>query len=101
MDLTGWYVLDDRDDHLPCMLAGLFAPGEALVVAGRPDVCWVQYPGVTNVNPNYYDDWGLADGGDAVRIVNASDGVVDQVWYDDSASSSLRSLRDWMWGTLL
>lgn len=87
VDLTGFYLLDDNDDHDPCMLVGSLAPGEVLVVAGDPTLFAAGYPTVTNVNPNYFnvDDlgWALSNGGELVRLFNASLEIVDAVEYDD------------------
>lgn len=87
VDLTGWYLLDDNDDHDPCMLVGSLAPGEVLVIAGDPTLFGTAYPDVENVNPNYFnvDDlgWALSNGGELVRLYNASPELVDAVEYDD------------------
>jgi hypothetical protein len=87
VDLTGWYLLDDNDEHDPCMLVGSLAPGEVLVIAGDPTLFGTAYPEVENVNPNYFnvDDlgWALSNGGELVRLYNASPELVDHVEYDD------------------
>ncbi len=88
VDLTGWYLIDDNDDHDPCLLVGTLAPGDVLVVAGDPTLFGAAYPTVTNVNPNYFnvDDlgWALSNGGELVRLFNASLELVDAVEYDDA-----------------
>ena len=87
VDLTGWYLLDDGDDHDPCLLVGTLAPGDVLVVAGDPTLFGTAYPAVMNVNPNYFnvDDlgWALSNGGELVRLFNASLELVDAVEYGD------------------
>lgn len=88
VDLSGWYLLDDSDDHDPCMLVGSLAPGDLLVIAGDPTLFGDAYPSVTNVNPNYFnvndEYWALSNGGELVRLFNALDELVDSVEYDDA-----------------
>ncbi len=87
VDLTGWYLIDDNDEHDPCLLVGTLAPGDVFVVAGDPTLFGTAYPTVTNVNPNYFnvDDlgWALSNGGELVRLYNASLELVDAVEYSD------------------
>jgi hypothetical protein len=87
INLTGWYILDDNDSHEHCLLQGNMVPGEYLVVAGDVTVFRNQYPGVTNVNANCFDPngngWSLGNGGDAVRLFDASGILHDHVAYQD------------------
>ena len=92
VDLTNWYLLDDGNGHDKAFLVGTLQPGEYLVVANV--LAWFQakYPGVTNVNPNPFDDdaipsdpevgFVLGDGGDQARLFNASDLLHDCVAYN-------------------
>jgi hypothetical protein len=87
VDLTGWYLIDDNEDHDPCMFVGSLAPGEVIVVAGDPTLFGTAYPEVTNVNPDYFNvgdlGWALSKGGELVRLYNVSVELVDHVEYDD------------------
>lgn len=84
VDLTGWYVLDDNDAHVPVALAGNLAPGDVLVIVGDMALFAQQYPGVTNVNPtSFQPQWGLRNSSDTVRVFNTRDELVDAVTYCD------------------
>lgn len=85
VDLTGWYFLDDNDTHAHCVLVGTLPPGQVLVIAGDPTLFANAYPAVTNVNPNYFTGWNLDNGGELVRLYNASSEIVDAVQYGDAA----------------
>jgi hypothetical protein len=94
VDLTNWYLLDDGDIHDKAYLAGTLQPGEYLVVANV--LAWFQtkYPGVTNLNPNPFDDdtipsdpevgFVLGDGGDQARVFNNAGILQDCVAYNDT-----------------
>jgi hypothetical protein len=89
VDLSGWYLLDNDPTHPPCMLEGLLAPGEFLVVAGLIDLFSNSYPGVIDVNPDAFDSldpgqgFSLGNGGDEVRLHDAGDVLTDLVAYGD------------------
>ncbi|MBN2011618.1 lamin tail domain-containing protein [candidate division KSB1 bacterium] len=86
-NLQNWYVLDDNDDHTPCMLTGSLAAGAYLVVAGDKAAFLQKYPGVTNINTNAFNangtGWSLGNGGDTVRLFDASQNLHDSVPYED------------------
>lgn len=74
-ELTGWYLLDDQNDHDKCYLSGTLAPGEHLVVAGLLDEFSLRYPeALADLNPDPFDSdapgagFSLGDGGDQVRL---------------------------------
>ncbi|MBN1465905.1 lamin tail domain-containing protein, partial [candidate division KSB1 bacterium] len=84
-NLQNWYILDDNDDHTPCLLNWTLKPGEYLVVAADVTQFKGRYPAVTNVNPNAFDPggagWSLANGGDAVRLFDKNKALHDIVVY--------------------
>ncbi len=87
IDLTGWYVTDDNDTHEFMYLSGSMAPGAVMVLAGDEDLFTTQYPSVTNFFPVFFQSegntWALGNGGDGVRIFNASGDLVHSMDYDD------------------
>ncbi|MBP7148339.1 MAG: lamin tail domain-containing protein [Acidobacteria bacterium] len=91
VDVTGWYLLDDDLAHDQCLLVGTLEPGGFLVVPGLMNPFEAKYPGVTNVNPNHFDNnesgrgWGLGNAGDEVRLYNAQGVLTDIVEFDDAA----------------
>jgi hypothetical protein len=86
-DLTNWTILDDNDDHTPCVITGTLQPGQYFVIAGDVAQFQQKYPGVSQVNHNGFDTggtgWALGNGGDTVRLFDASNELHDQVSYDD------------------
>jgi len=85
VDLTGWWVIDDDLEHDPVALVGSVPPEGVLVVAGTLALFTVQYPFVTNYNPNDYEAyWALGNGGDMARVYNAANELVDEVAFDDA-----------------
>jgi len=87
VNIQGWYILDDNDDHKPCYLSGTLSSGEYLVIAGNKNLFTASYPDVTTINPNDFDNgadgWSLGNGGDAVRLYNGSGQLMDIVSYLD------------------
>jgi hypothetical protein len=87
INLTGWNILDDLDDHVPCPLSGTLAPDAFLVVAGDKARFAAIYPDIKNVNQNDFDPngtgWALGNTGDTVRLFSGSV-LHDSVSYQDS-----------------
>lgn len=87
INLAGWKILDDIDDHAPCLLLGTLAPNAFLVVAGDKARFAAIYPNVKNVNQNdFYPNgtgWALGNTGDSVRLFSGSV-LHDVVSYQDS-----------------
>jgi len=87
IDLTGWYILDDNDAHLPCLISGTLEPGEYLVIAQDIVLFRQNYPGVTSLNPQDYgtgsQGWGLGNSADAVRLYRPDGTLHDAVYYQD------------------
>ena len=90
-NLSGWYLLDDGDDHDHCFLEGTLAPGGYLVIAGDLALFAAKYPGVTNVNPNPFQSpvenqgFFLGDGGDQARLFGPGSILMDLVTYNDTS----------------
>ncbi|MBN1780326.1 lamin tail domain-containing protein [bacterium] len=87
VNLQGWYLLDDNNDHDPCMLQGTLNPGAYLIIAGSRARFQAKYPGAGPVNVNEYDSgndaWALGNGGDMVRLFDSSGHLHDIVEYAD------------------
>lgn len=79
VDLSFWTMRDDQEDHIFRFPAGtLIGAGEYLVVAQSVAQITANY-GITNVVGDVED--GLSSGGDAVRIYDVNNALVDQVYY--------------------
>ena len=89
-NLQNWYILDDNDSHSPCMLNWTLEPGEYLIIAGDVAQFKQKYPNVANVNPNAFDTggtgWSLGNGGDMVRLFDATNTLHDSVAYEDGGN---------------
>lgn len=87
VDLAGWYLLDDNDNHTRCLLNGSLAAGQYLLVAGDVTLFHAQYPTVTNVNANAFNaggnGWAFGNGGDVARLYNNAGVLQDNVAYLD------------------
>ncbi len=86
INLSGWAIIDDNDDHTPCQLSGTLAANAYIVVVGDKAAFSALYPDVTNVNPNDFDPngtgWSLGNNGDTVRLLQ-NGAVHDSVAYND------------------
>ena len=84
VDLTGWTYSDEDDDHVFAFPDGtILRSGEYLVAAQEIASFSAIHPGVSNVVGDA--DFGLAGGGELVRIFDASGAIADSLTYDDSA----------------
>jgi hypothetical protein len=88
-NLQNWYILDDNDNHSPCILNWTLKPGEYLVIAGDVAQFKQKYPGISNINPNAFNTggtgWSLGNGGDVIRLFDTTYTLYDSVAYDDGA----------------
>jgi hypothetical protein len=77
--LEDWYLLDDKDSHEPCPLAGTLQPGEYLVVASDL-AAFARRWKVPNVNPHAFGGdgqgtgFGLGNRADEVRLLRREPG---------------------------
>ena len=85
LNLTDWYLLDDKNTHVKCYLAGTLGAGQYLVIAADPTIFQARYPTVTNLNVNGFDvgglGFGLGNSGDQVRLFDDGDVLRDSVAY--------------------
>jgi hypothetical protein len=70
IDLTGWILRDENDDHDFILPEVTLAPGDYLVLAEDADRFGRAYSGVTNVIGDFR--FGLDNGGDAIRLFDAT-----------------------------
>ncbi len=88
VNLAGWYLLDSDPTHPRCYLTGTLPANEILVVAADLLLFSLQFPSVTNVNPNAFNPggtgFGLGNAGDTVKLFNLSSALEDSVAYVDS-----------------
>ena len=83
-DLTGWKYSDEDDTHVFTFPDGtVLKSGAYLVVAQEIARFAAIHPGVSNVVGDA--DFGLAGGGELVRIFDASGAIADSLTYDDKA----------------
>ncbi|MCA9784820.1 MAG: lamin tail domain-containing protein, partial [Candidatus Cloacimonetes bacterium] len=83
VDLSFWFLRDNQDDHVFQFPAGTsIAAGEYLVVAQNAAEIVSNY-GISNVVGDVAD--GLSSAGDAVRLYDVNDALVDQVYYEVTA----------------
>ncbi len=81
-DLSGWTYSDEDDDHVFTFPAGtVLKSGAYLVVAQETARFAAIHPDVSNVVGDA--DFGLAGGGELVRIFDASGAIADSLTYDD------------------
>jgi hypothetical protein len=87
LNLQNWYLLDDNDDHEPCIIDRILSPGEYVVIVADVNQFAEKYPGVSSVNSNAYDTggtgWSLGNKGDVVRLFDSLKILHDIVAYDD------------------
>src|SRR5262245_24916761 len=87
--LAGWYLIDSDSAHPKCFLVGTLAAGAYLVIPGITSAFQAKYPGVTNLNPNQFDNttpglgFSLGNGGDTARVFHNIGVLIDFVAYDD------------------
>lgn len=86
-NLQNWYLLDDNDDHAHCIIDWTLDAGEYLVIAADMSQFTTKYAGVSNINPNVFDNngngWSLGNGGDMVRLFDNSGNLHNSVDYND------------------
>ena len=82
VDLSGWYVQDDPEETGYTIPPGTWIPPDHYLVLSRDTVRFrAFYPHVRGLVGNL--DFGLAGGGDHVRLFDAFGRLVDEVAYDD------------------
>ena len=86
-NLQNWYLLDDNNEHEPCLIEWTLSPGEYLIVAADVNNFMLKYPSVSNINPNDFDSggngWSLGNGGDAIRLFDNAGIIQDSLTYSD------------------
>lgn len=86
IDLSGWSIVDDNDDHPKCQLSGTLAANAYIVVVGDKAAFSAVHPDVQNVNVNDYNPndtgWALGNNGDTIRLFE-NNVLHDSVQYND------------------
>lgn len=84
LDISGWVFKDEDDLHAFVFAAGTVMPAQGyLVVAFDPTAFHALFPSVNNyVGPMGF---GLAGGGELLRLYNSTGTLIDTVHYDDVA----------------
>lgn len=82
VDISGWIIKDSNEDNSFIFPASTsLSAGEYLVIVRDLDDFKMFFPEVTNVIDSI--DFNFGNGGELVRLLNASEVIVDQVEYDD------------------
>jgi len=84
LDLTGWVFRDEKDTHEFEFPAGTSIGAHGFLVLCRDTAAFAALqPTVQPVIGNF--DFGLSNGGELLRLYDASGALVDTVLYDDKA----------------
>ncbi|MEL6660082.1 MAG: CotH kinase family protein [Bacteroidota bacterium] len=79
-DLSGWIMKDDDDTHNFTMPPGTTIAANGFLILTRDQTRFLsEFPSVTPVVGDF--DFGLSSNGDAVRLYDASEMLVDEVYY--------------------
>ncbi len=80
IDLSHWIVRDDDDDHYFLLPAGTLLPAGGYLVVAEDAAAVVTDYVISDVIGDL--PFGLSQSGDAVRVYNANDVLLDEVWYE-------------------
>ena len=84
LNIGGWKLYDEQDDNVFVIPNGAtLAADTRLVLSADPEAFAIAYPDVTNVIGGF--GFRLANGGDAVRLVDSAGAIVESITYDDKA----------------
>ena len=85
LNLSGYKFRDDNNSHIYNFPSGtILNPQERIVVFNDAINFTIQHPGVTRkVGPF---NFSLDGNGDAVRLYNSSDRLIQSLWYDDDGN---------------
>jgi len=80
IDISGWEIKDDNDEHSFIFPNSTLIYGEDFVVVARDKSTFQTfYPDVANVIGNF--DFGLSSNDDAVRLYDPNGTLIDEVYY--------------------
>ena len=80
IDLSGWIMKDDDDSHSFLFPAGTIIATNGFLLLTRDQTSFsAVFPAVENVVGDF--DFGLSSNGDAVRIYDTNENLVDEVYY--------------------
>ncbi|MBW8040575.1 MAG: hypothetical protein FVQ85_11300 [Planctomycetes bacterium] len=103
VNFSGWRFSDGVDFAFPNDVT--IGVGQYLVVAADVNTFTAKYPGVTNVIGGW--DGRLSNSGEAIRLIDAMDIMIDRVRYADQGEWGTRELgpqeygghRGWIWAS--
>lgn len=81
INLENWYILDEDNTHKYILPAQTIAGNGYLVIATDSLILQNYHPTVSNIANGLW--FGLASGGDAIRLYNSNDELVDAVYYNN------------------
>lgn len=82
-DMSGWYFMDESNDHKYTFPAGTIIGGDNyLVLCDNSAAFSALFPGISN----YIGDlgFGLSGSGELIRLYNNKDKLIDSLTYDDN-----------------
>jgi hypothetical protein len=89
-NLVDWYIIDSKSTSPKCYLTGTLGVGQYLVIAADTAFFRAQYPTVTNLNVNPFDQggtgFGLNNTSDAVRVYDDNSVMRDSVTYQNGGA---------------
>lgn len=83
VNLANWYILDEDNSHKYTLPSKTIDANGYLVVATDSMVLQSYHPSVLNIADGLW--FGLASGGDAIRLYDENNNLVDAVYYDNNA----------------
>lgn len=84
ISLTGWKIGDEENEHITTIIGSPTIPANGYLIIAQDKTLFQSFhPGVTNVIDGL--SFGLASGGDAVRLYNQTETLVDEVVFDNKA----------------
>lgn len=84
IDLSGWSIRDDDNDHIFEIPVGVVLdPHEIIVFCEEEDKFVTEHPFISNYISGL--DFGFGSGGDVIRLYDADGNIVMSVCYDDTS----------------
>lgn len=81
LDLSGWIMRDNDDTHNFTLPEGTTIEGNGFLILTRDKMrILAEFPNIESIAVGDFD-FGLSSGGDAVRLYDANEALVDEVYY--------------------
>ena len=83
INLENWYILDEDNSHKYTLPAKTIAANGYIVIATDSLILQTYHPAVSNLASGL--SFGLASGGDAIRLYDSNNQLIDAVYYDNKS----------------